>query len=88
MNAQLLTAVNSSPGPAFLTALKLPGEGREELWLRHALGGAVSIQSWWQGVEREAEAVVGRNAAMQAALGAGVSCPKGEASLHMQARSA
>ena len=88
VNAQLLAAVNSSPGPAFLTALKLPGEGREELWLRHALGGAVSIASWWQGVEREAEAVVGRNAAMQAALGAGVSCPKGEASLHMQARSA
>ena len=88
LNAQLLAAVNSSPGPAFLTTLRLRGEGREELWLRHALGGAVSIESWWQAVEREAEALVGRNAAMQAALGAGVSCPKGEASLHMQARSA
>jgi hypothetical protein len=95
LNAQLLAAVNSDAGPAFLSSVMLHqgepvegaaagGRGKAELWLRHALGGRVSMATWWErSVAREAEAIVKRSAAMQAALGAGVACPKGEASLHM-----
>lgn len=97
LNAQLLAAVNSDAGPAFLSPVKVPstvqaaeaasgaaGRGKSELWLRHALGGKMSMADWWEKcVVREAESIVKRNPAMQAALGAGVACPKGEASLHM-----
>eukprot|EP01043_Picozoa_sp_COSAG02_P047676 COSAG02_NODE_4595_length_5181_cov_1.941362_2_plen_251_part_00 len=101
LNAQLLAAVNSDSGPAFLSPVMIPSSGqastataaagagaaaqrKAELWLRHALGGNVSMASWWdECVAREAESIVSRNSAMQAALGAGISCPKGEASLHM-----
>lgn len=93
LNAQLLAAVNSDAGPAFLTPVmtpapaQAPGAGahrKPELWLCHALGGKLSMASWWDAiVVREAEAIVSRNSAMQAALGAGISCPKGEARLHM-----
>ena len=97
LNAQLLAAVNSDAGPAFLTPVRLQPQTNDavvqqrggraakgELWLRHALGGQMSMLSWWGStVMREAEAIVGRSSAMQAALGAGVACPKGEASIHM-----
>lgn len=96
LNAQLLAAVNSDSGPAFLSPVMIPSSGqasaaagatpqrKAELWLRHALGGKVSMASWWnECIAREAESIVSRNPAMQAALGAGIACPKGEASLHM-----
>jgi hypothetical protein len=94
LNAQLLAAVNSDAGPAFLSPVMIPapaqaaaGAGahrKAELWLRHALGGKLSMASWWDAsVAREAESIVSRNSAMQAAVGMGISCPKGEASLHM-----
>jgi hypothetical protein len=98
LNAQLLMAVNSDAGPAFLSPVLIPSSAqasalaasgaaaqrKTELWLRHALGGTVSMASWWDAcVAREAESIVSRNSAMQAALGAGIACPKGEASLHM-----